>query len=264
MKLIRFSLFFLAMALIAGCESGQSTDEIENISITFRQFQDKYKTGPCEGEGSPCFEIAFSYPELEQGPLDLRNAFSAEMAALVQEKMKDFIADPMQAQNTEDLINQLFAEYNTYFEQAEGDFNGLNNWIISVNVEPLYQTEELVSLSIETYSFTGGAHPDQFITFKNYFLPSLEECKLSDLVSDQEALLMDAESIFRNKYKIAENESFAEKGYWFENDAFSLTDNFGISSTGLIFRYNPYDIGPYAIGAHEIKVPFEVAKTYMK
>jgi len=264
MKYFTPCLFLISGFLLNGCGSEQSEDVSDKSTIAFRQFKDQYKTGPCAGDDSPCFEIVFSYPEVEQGPLIFRNAFGFEMATLLQTKMNDFLADPLQADNNEAFIKQLFAEYNTYLEQSNGEFGGMNKWIISIHIEPLYQTDELISLSIETYSYTGGAHPDQFITFKNFFLPSMETCELADLVSDEAALLKDAESIFRNKYKIPEGSSFSDKGYWFENDAFSLPDNFGISSTGLIFRYNPYDIGPYAIGAHEVKVPFEVAKPYIK
>ncbi|MBO6760471.1 MAG: DUF3298 domain-containing protein [Roseivirga sp.] len=54
--------------------------------------------------------------------------------------------------------------------------------------------------------------------------------------------------------EIPPTESLEERGYWFENDRFELTENFAIINKSLIFYFNPYEIAPYAMGPTELEL----------
>ena len=91
-----------------------------------------------------------------------------------------------------------------------------------------------------------------------------KELTLNEVVKTPKSVKKLVERKFREAWEILPNGSLNEKGFWFENDKFSLPVNVGISNDGLQFYYNPYEIGPYAMGATDIILPFSELKNLMK
>jgi hypothetical protein len=58
---------------------------------------------------------------------------------------------------------------------------------------------------------------------------------------------------FRSAYQLKNDENLTD--YLFENDI-PITDNFYLTSKGIGFNYNPYEIGPYALGSVSLYIPF--------
>ena len=101
----------------------------------------------------------------------------------------------------------------------------------------------IFSIDYTEYAFTGGAHPNTFVSFKNFNLNSGEEITFDELFSLEKQ---------RDLTKIA--------GFWFENNEFSLNDNFLITEKGLVFYYNNYEITAYAFGPTELEIPYTKIK----
>jgi len=57
---------------------------------------------------------------------------------------------------------------------------------------------------------------------------------------------------------------YSEAGFYFDNDVFTLTDNFAITKKGLKFVYNPYEVAPYALGQQEIMIPYALIKELIR
>jgi len=57
---------------------------------------------------------------------------------------------------------------------------------------------------------------------------------------------------------------YSEAGFYFEQDIFTLTDNFAITKEGLKFVYNPYEVAPYAFGQQEIIIPYTSLKEVIR
>ena len=55
---------------------------------------------------------------------------------------------------------------------------------------------------------------------------------------------------------MSSTESLSEQSYNFPGDRFRLNDNFGIGERELVFLFNTYEIGPGAMGATEITIPY--------
>ena len=84
--------------------------------------------------------------------------------------------------------------------------------------------------------------------------------------------LLTPEALFVKNYiskltKIAEKKFFKlkglkpgtslnDEGYSFKNNRFHLTDNFAVLNEGILFYYNTYEIGPYALGTTEVLIPY--------
>ncbi len=59
---------------------------------------------------------------------------------------------------------------------------------------------------------------------------------------------------------VAEGAALKDSGFTFENDLFTLPENFALRDEGLAFYYNPYDVAPYAMGPTEIVLSWEEIK----
>ncbi len=101
------------------------------------------------------------------------------------------------------------------------------------------------------YNF-GAAHPDYYTLFDNYDIRTGEKIRLEDiLISNYEyELNRIAEPKFLEKYGM--------EGDWdFEPGYFHLNKNFAVMPGGLLFHFNPYEIGPYSSGAPELFLSFK-------
>jgi hypothetical protein len=101
------------------------------------------------------------------------------------------------------------------------------------------------------YSF-GAAHPDYYTMFYNY-----------DIRTGEKVLL---EEILKQNYEFELNrlaepkfiENYGMEGDWqFEPGNFQLAKNFAVMPGGLLFHFNPYEIGPYSSGAPEVFLSFK-------
>ncbi len=108
---------------------------------------------------------------------------------------------------------------------------------------------------ISNYSYLGGAHPNSYQTYLNFNRKTGELIQLEDITLDQEAVLNVAEQQFRTTYNLSPEDPLTKAGL-FENELV-LPKNFAITNKGLIFLYNPYEIGPYAAGYYEFTIPWE-------
>lgn len=107
-------------------------------------------------------------------------------------------------------------------------------------------TPRLAQFMIEDYEYTGGAHGIPSSSAFVYDLKQKKRLHIDDILrSNQdkkklEALLYQAyQNLFDNPQEFAEHEKI-----W----KFYLSDNFYFTPNGMTFFYNPYGLGPYAMG----------------
>jgi hypothetical protein len=267
-KLILFSIICLHWI---SCQPSNKQDENKDNKIQFKVFNYKAQTGNCTTVDDPCFKLEYSYPEMIAGPVELKESFNALMVSYIQEHLKRFISDSVSASHTEEIIEKLFSEYNLVANDATetqdefdvAEFASMYNWYLNINASVFYEAYPYLSLSIVNSSHFGGAHPNSYEQYINFKLPSLVPLTLDQIVSDIPAVTALAENIFRTKYEIPEGESFSDHGYWFEEDVFILPENMALDASGLLFMYNPYEIGPYVFGSLEVLIPYELLRPYM-
>lgn len=118
---------------------------------------------------------------------------------------------------------------------------------------------QILSILISQSSFTGGAHPNYFFTCLNFNVQTGEEIKMDELFISGYSRALDqiAEKEFRKQY--------GDDDWWFfKKGEFPLNDNFNITPGGLLFRFNPYEIGPYAAGAPQIFLSYKSIRHLLK
>ena len=122
----------------------------------------------------------------------------------------------------------------------------------------LWNSPSILTIEEFSYAFTGGAHGNYGTGYYNFNAHTGQLVKLEDiLTSGYEAPLTKiAATVFKETYLEEGMTNYSEAGFYFEKDAFTMTDNFALTKDGLKFVYNPYEIAPYAMGQQEILIPY--------
>lgn len=127
-----------------------------------------------------------------------------------------------------------------------------------------YQSDKVINLTIDYYSFTGGAHGNGGSL--SYFVDPKtgKQIKKEDLFTDVKAFTQLAEQKFRAQQKIPSGSNINETGYWFDKDSFYLPKNIFYTDKGILLLYNQYEIAPYADGPIELTIPYNEAGKFLK
>jgi len=258
MKKLLCLLFALA---ISACQFGEkrkpASPIIEPEPITkfvdYRVEKIDHKTGPCLSDSTSkrCVVFQIEYPVINgmvsQPVMDKINRGIENdilSSAPVEEGEIKSINGMMEGLSRS--YSDLISEFEDY-EQA---------WVVEINADILYQSKHYISLASTIFNYTGGAHPNNNQLYKSYNLQTGEAISLDDLFIDgfENSLNQSAEIEFRMQKEIPPNNSLESAGYWFEDNRFKLNDNFAIINNSLIFYFNPYEIGPYSLGATELEL----------
>ncbi|AUD04965.1 DUF3298 and DUF4163 domain-containing protein [Spirosoma pollinicola] len=148
----------------------------------------------------------------------------------------------------------LFA---TDYEIVRKDMGNLSGcWEVKTTADTLHAGPKTLSVKYETFAYTGGAHPNSSVSFYNFNRETGKIITLADMVSDTTALLRVVEKAFRKQQDLQPQNNLEEKGYFLHDGRFFLPANIGMSTSGLIFYYNPYEIAAYAVGPIQVTVPY--------
>jgi hypothetical protein len=127
-------------------------------------------------------------------------------------------------------------------------------------------TPPILSFRCDADADAGGVHPFGTTFFVNFESSTGKTIALTDLVREGALakLASVAEANFRQEYKLSSTESLSERSYSFPSDRFRLNENFGIGERELVFFFNTYEIGPGAMGAAKIEMPYQQLKGLLK
>jgi hypothetical protein len=106
-------------------------------------------------------------------------------------------------------------------------------------------------ISVSYWANTGGAHPNGYSTYFNFNPQTGDTIMLKDILiaGANDSLAAKAKREF-----IKANGSLEENDWFFGNE-FKLAYNFVIAKGGLLFQYNSYEAGAYAMGAPQFFIP---------
>ena len=137
-------------------------------------------------------------------------------------------------------------------------------WDLQVQCDTAYSSPTILTVRQETYTYSGGAHPNTQISLQSFSRRSGHALQLTEVVSDTTALLSLVERAFRKQQEIQPGQDLEEAGYFLRDGRFFLPGTFGISREGLLFLYNPYEIAAYAVGPIQLLVPYRELKDVLR
>ncbi|MEX0997015.1 MAG: DUF3298 domain-containing protein [Flavobacteriaceae bacterium] len=150
------------------------------------------------------------------------------------------------------------------YKKLISDFgNNFVSYDVDTFMRVSFQSEEFVSLELNYYLFTGGAHGYSGTQFMNFDAKTGELLHQNVLFNDVEGLTRFSEKEFRERYQVPQDRSINSSGFWFENDQFHLPENIGFTETQLILHYNQYEIASYAEGPIILSIPITEVEEYL-
>lgn len=178
--------------------------------------------------------------------------------------VKQIIREEFGAKSSQDEIGKLLIKSkNDALNPAVKEYDGIcYTNITTVQVD--YQTANLLCLSKSFYCDAGGAHGNYGIRRMCLDLVDKSELSLTDVIdtlagrSTIQALLIKQ---FRSAYHVKKEEKLSD--YLLEEEI-PITDNFYVTSRGILFNYNPYEIGPFSMGVISIFIPYKEVAVYLK
>ncbi len=160
-------------------------------------------------------------------------------------------------------MKQAMQEFNNSYQKISNEFpDEIVPYEADINCELRFQCKSMVSILMDSYVFTGGAHGYGSITYININTKTGKRIPNKELFKNYEGFKNHAEKVFRSQNKIPDNTSINNTGFFFENDTFSLPENIGFTDTEVILHYNPYEISSYAEGAVELKLNKEEVASF--
>jgi hypothetical protein len=241
-----FTIIWSIVAPICHAQTGSLSYEYRNQQFLWPE--------DVSNEDSAKVNVRLSYPTFErsseQPALDSLQSY-IERRMLAPAFESEPIGTPRQ------LADQVFRQYIELTTRIP-DYHF--PWKIERSIKVLLNHAGLITLHFSEYTYTGGAHPNSWEFYATFQLDTGRELLLSDILtqaSQKEELRKIAERRFRSLKGIPDDHSLKSMGYWFPNNHFTLSENFGLGPNGLIFYYNNYDIAPYAMGATKLVIPYK-------
>ena len=206
----------------------------ESNTITFTETDELYQKNAI---------IELNIPRA-QGDNRISNSINNIINAHIVEQLI-FFEEKKSTRTLENAIKSFDQEYK-YFKDQFGESNIV--WEASFSGEVTYQSSNIISVAINSYINSGGAHGNSNITFFNFdSYGNLLQFK--DLFNSKKALLDIVKTRFYNETK-------SRNIKYFFNEDFDLPKNIGFNDDGIMFFYNVYDIASYADGITEFTIPY--------
>ncbi|WP_113925614.1 DUF3298 and DUF4163 domain-containing protein [Cognataquiflexum aquatile] len=240
MKIIETGILIFISLLVYSCKSGTT----EAVSLEFEQRT--FDKEACVGED--CAKISLSYPFFTG------SSESADFLNVHVDQQMVMFLNIGENQEIVPLDSAVKAFLDSYVAFKK-DFDSPQEWEISVDSKVTLHGKALVSLVFNSFSFTGGAHPNTYRMYLNFDLTKNAPIKNEDLILDKKGLLTLAEAKFKDYHDVPDSVSLEKDGSFFlANDKdFFLPAAMGFEGEEFVLFFNPYEIGPYVMGSTELR-----------
>lgn len=164
------------------------------------------------------------------------------------------ISDTLSLESAIEKFDAEYAKFKSDFEEAS------LVWEALFDGEVTYKSPMVITIAINSYLNTGGAHGNMNITLFNFDALTGNLLKNEDLILDVVSFTDVAKKHFRTSTKTEEDEGL---GDYFFGEEFHLPANIGYNDEGVLLFYNVYEIASYAVGITEFTIPFEEVEDYL-
>ena len=186
------------------------------------------------------------------GDKSITDGINSEIATIIMSELHIGDPDNVTSKSIEESIDSFNEEYHSF----NNDFPETQQaWEVQIDGEVIFQSEDIITVSLTSYINTGGAHGILHITLLNFNAQTGKHIENNDLINDLERFKAVAKSYFNN--------AIEDKNILFEPDNFTLPANLGYSEDGLLLLYNVYEIAPYSTGVIDFTIPFEKVEAFL-
>ncbi|GAB4112836.1 MAG: hypothetical protein Kow00103_03310 [Candidatus Caldatribacteriota bacterium] len=154
--------------------------------------------------------------------------------------------------NILDFKTKIEKDLKEYYSKTTSKEGKIQKYIAEVNYKIHYQSNELLSLSVFYYGYTGGAHGFTIQETYNFDLLKGERITLMSILKGNRAYL----ELINQEIK---RQILLDRDSYFK-DAISHSINeeqpFYIVEDGIVIYFGLYEIAPYSSGIRYFKIPF--------
>ncbi|MGE5944414.1 MAG: PdaC/SigV domain-containing protein [Flavobacteriales bacterium] len=187
-----------------------------------------------------------------EGNNNITNIINSDIKNEVIKSLQIGDAETIESNSIEESITIFNDEYTNF----KRDFPEVSQpWEAQIDGEIMYQSLEIISMSLTTYINTGGAQGNLNISFLNYDAKTGNRIKNIDLFNNIDD--------FKNVAKAYFEDAVENKSNAFNPNSFELPENIGYNDEGIILLFNAYETAPYASEIIEFIIPFEKVNSFL-
>lgn len=244
MKLL--SPVLVTLTLLTGCvySAGGKGPAFESVAI-----------GACNP--TPCAKVKLE--TLPEFPASFTEAARENIMKHVEQALYAPLDDSGEEVSRDALLASVRAQYEDYLRDKDPDV--VVDWSMERVASFVYTGGEVASVAVTNKGFLGGAHgfdDERLLVFDTKTGGILT---WDDLISaeSRSIFLKAAEAEFKRARGLPTDASLAEAGFSFDKEGdFGLPANFALTDKGIVCHYNPYEVGPFVMGATDFVVPMDV------
>lgn len=267
-KYIKIALLaVLTITLAIACQSDSTADQetttqnqVAKDALSFGRATFNEISKSCVTDSVLCAKATVSYPTARGGDEGVAEKINATIRAAVASSVGLYGESDSIQLSPQAAAKVFVAEYDEYLAESKDAFAG---WASETNGEVLYQDDKNITIELDIYAFTGGAHPNSYVRILNFATETGELIEPMDLIADTTALKQLAEKAFRAEREIAPDQDLQKEGFWFEN-GFTLPQEMGLVKDGLKLYYNTYEVAPYVMSSTAFVIPQAELKGMIK
>lgn len=136
-------------------------------------------------------------------------------------------------------------------------------WEVAITGSVSFEDKNMLTIKIDSYLFTGGAHGYNTTSYLNFDKPKAMELDTENLFKNNPQFEAYAESKFRMQEGIPAKGDINSTGFMFETGSFYLPQNIGYTKEGIQLFYEQYEIASYADGPIILTFPYSELKTFL-
>lgn len=217
--------------------------------------------GPVDSGRTASISLRYEYPQILSGtPVPLADSLRRMITLLV--------FSTLEAEGTDTIgFNGMAGELLAQYGELREEFSDYATpWELTRKMGILSDSCGIVSLQFDESSDLGGAHGMETSTLLTFEAEGGRLLHAEDLFlpGSGEVLAAALEKEFRRVRQIADGVSLSDAGFWVEEGKFPVTSNFAVLPGELLFYYAPYEIGPYAVGPTEVRIPTRAVREILR
>lgn len=241
---------------VESTESGSAEEETgENVQV--REGMPEIKVVPQSGEWYDA-EDGTLLMECSYGRIVVKGEGMEALQAALNKKLPEM--------QYNDRVKEMVKEARVaYQEQKESGSAAFYNHFWNDNTIITRFDEKVLSYQISQYEYTGGAHGIYLYTGQTYEVATGTLLQPDDILADRMGFETEAAVYIAKELNAVYGDQLFEDYETTVTEGLKGNDwNWCLDATGIRVMFTPYEIGPYAMGAPEVLLPYAIFGRYMK
>lgn len=262
----------VACFLLSGCKLSPSADAT-SITVDFDTLQVDTICPLLASYSKPAchLQVAIASPKGSTAE-SARNAISLFVSNLVAQASKD----AEQSQDMAAMVNGLSKSYiHRYLSEGRdaisnysGDVEAAANWMSyeeNVQGKVTYQADDVLCYEVRNESYTGGAHGGTSVRCGVMDMKALVPILFADVFSEESRQPLGQLMVNRLSQDCGgiTIDEMVDKGLLLSEATIEPTDNFAVTTAGIEWVFDPYEIAPYSLGVIRVLVSWDDLQFYI-